>query len=38
MRGFYGLEETLFKLYVRKGRIILDEDQVELEISNPEYD
>jgi len=38
MRGFSGLEETLFKLYARKGRIILDEDQVELEISNPEYD
>ncbi|MBS4172098.1 hypothetical protein [Bacillus sp. FJAT-49736] len=38
MRGFRGLEETLFKLYARKGRIILDEDQVELEISNPEYD
>lgn len=38
MRGFRGLEEMLFKLYARKGRIIIDEDQVELEISNPEYD
>lgn len=38
MRGFYGLEETLFKMYARKSKLIIDEDQVELNISNPEYD
>ncbi len=38
MRGFHGLEETLFKMYARGSTIIIDEDDVELEISNPEYE
>ncbi|PCN42293.1 hypothetical protein B9C88_21575 [Brevibacillus laterosporus] len=38
MGGFYGMEETLFKMYARKSRLILDEKDVELEISNPEYE
>lgn len=38
MGGFYGLEETLFKMYARKAKLIIDEDAVELEVTNPEYD
>jgi hypothetical protein len=38
MRGMRGLEETLFKMYARGSKLIIDEDYVELEISNPEYD
>ncbi|MDI2588075.1 hypothetical protein OR571_13355 [Psychrobacillus sp. NEAU-3TGS] len=38
MRGFRGLEETLFKMYARGAKLIVDEDDVELEISNPDYD
>ncbi|MEK3974716.1 hypothetical protein [Psychrobacillus sp. FSL K6-1267] len=38
MRGFHGLEETLFKMYARGAKLIIDEDDVELEISNPDYD
>lgn len=38
MRGFHGLEETLFRMYARGAKLIVDEDDVELEISNPDYD
>lgn len=38
MRGFRGLEETLFKMYARGAKLTVDEDHVELEISNPDYD
>lgn len=38
MRGFHGLEETLFKMYARGAKLIVDEDDVELEISTPDYD
>ncbi|WOA61025.1 hypothetical protein [Bacillus mycoides] len=38
MGGFYGLEQTLFKMYARKAKLIIDEDAVELEVTNPEYD
>lgn len=38
MRGFHGLEETLFKMYARGAKLIVDKDQCELAISNPEYD
>ncbi|MGG1659532.1 hypothetical protein [Brevibacillus sp. NRS-1366] len=37
MGGFYGLEETLFKIYARKANLIIDEKDCELELSNPEY-
>ncbi|MEY9972295.1 hypothetical protein ABH966_002669 [Lysinibacillus sp. RC46] len=38
MKGLRGLEETLFKIYASGAKLIIDEDDVELEISNPEYD
>ncbi|MGX9721820.1 hypothetical protein [Bacillus pumilus] len=38
MRGFRGLEEILFKMYARGSKLIVDEDNVELEIANPEYE
>ena len=38
MGGFYGLEKTLFKMYARKSKLVIDEDACELEISNPQYD
>ncbi|MED1795180.1 hypothetical protein P4V54_21130 [Brevibacillus nitrificans] len=38
MGGFYGLEETLFKIYARKSKIEIDEDEVEIKFSNPEYE
>lgn len=38
MRGFYGLEEILFKMYTQGSTLIIDEDDCELEVSNPEYD
>ncbi len=38
MGGFYGMEQTLFKMYARKAKLIIDEDAVELEVTNPEYD
>lgn len=37
MGGFYGLEQTLFKMYARRSKLVIDEDDVELEFSNPEY-
>lgn len=36
--GLRGLEETLFKIYASGAKLIVDEDDCELEISNPEYD
>ncbi|MGA4713098.1 hypothetical protein [Bacillus safensis] len=38
MRGFRGLEEILFKMYARGSKLIVDEENVELEITNTEYD
>jgi len=38
MGGFYGLEKTLFKMYARKSKLVIDEDVCNLEISNPQYD
>ncbi|WP_411501415.1 hypothetical protein [Bacillus thuringiensis] len=38
MGGFYGMEQTLFKMYARKAKLVIDEDAVELEVTNPEYD
>lgn len=38
MRGFHGLEETLFKIYASGAKIIVDEENCKLEVSNPEYD
>ncbi|HDR6318356.1 TPA: hypothetical protein QCU53_005210 [Bacillus thuringiensis] len=38
MGGFYGMEQTLFKMYARKAKLIIDEDAVELEVTNPDYD
>ncbi|MEM5009367.1 hypothetical protein WKH57_01470 [Niallia taxi] len=38
MRGLHGLEETLFKIYTSGARLIVDEENCELEISNPEYE
>jgi len=39
LRGFRGLEETLFKMmYAHGSKITIDEDQCELEITNPDYD
>ncbi|WP_232423575.1 MULTISPECIES: hypothetical protein [Bacillus] len=38
MYGLHGLEETLFKIYVSGAKLIIDEDNCELEITNPEYD
>lgn len=38
MRGFHGLEETLFKIYANGSKVIVDEDKVDLEVTNPEYD
>lgn len=37
MGGFYGMEQTLFKMYARRSKLVIDEDDVELEFSNPEY-
>lgn len=37
-KGLHGLEETLFKIYASGAKLIVDEDECELEISNPEYD
>jgi hypothetical protein len=38
MSGLHGLEQLFFKMYSRKVKVIIDEDDCELEISNPEYD
>lgn len=38
MSGLYNLDETLFKLYVNGAKLIIDENDCELDISNPEYD
>jgi hypothetical protein len=38
LTGLHGLEETLFKIYTSGARLIIDEDECELEVSNPEYD
>jgi hypothetical protein len=38
MRGFHGLDETLFKMYARGSKLIIDEEDVELEVSNPEHE
>lgn len=38
MRGFHGLEETLFKMYARGSKLIIDEDECMVEVTNPEYD
>ena len=38
MKGLHGLEETLFKIYVSGAKLVVDEDECEVEISNPEYD
>ncbi|MFP3418017.1 hypothetical protein R0K30_02395 [Bacillus sp. SIMBA_154] len=37
MRGFRGLEEILFKMYARGSKLVVDEENVELEITNAEY-
>ncbi|EAH0739767.1 hypothetical protein D4V90_11560 [Listeria monocytogenes] len=38
MSGLYGLEETLFKIYTSKAKIIIDESNCKLERTNPEYE
>ncbi len=38
MRGLHGLEETLFKMYAKGSKVIIDEDHVDLEVSNPNFD
>ncbi len=38
MGGFYGLEKTLFKMYARKAVLIMDEDDVELQVTNPDFE
>lgn len=38
MKGLHGLEETLFKIYASGAKLIIDEDECELEVTNPEYD
>lgn len=37
MRGLSGLEETLFKIYANGSKVIVDEESVDLEVTNPEY-
>ncbi|MGE7915312.1 hypothetical protein [Lysinibacillus xylanilyticus] len=37
MKGLRGLEETLFKIYASGAKLIVDENNCELEVSNPEY-
>ncbi|EKZ4472103.1 TPA: hypothetical protein REG54_002975 [Listeria monocytogenes] len=38
MSGLHGLEETLFKIYTSKAKIIIDESNCKLERTNPEYE
>lgn len=38
LRGFRGVDETLFKMYISGAKLIVDESNCDLEISNPEYD
>ncbi len=37
-KGLYGLDKTLFKIYTSGARLIIDEDECVLELSNPEYE
>lgn len=38
MKGLHGLEETLFKIYTSGAKLIVDEDNCELEVTNPDYE
>jgi hypothetical protein len=38
LKGLHGLEETLFKIYASGAKLIIDEENCDVEITNPEYD